>query len=91
MSSREFAEWMAFYVLEPWGWDMENWRSGLVASTFANAYRNPKKHKKPFDVEDFMPKEVEAKPRGVPVEADVLRAKLNMAMMAFGGRMPQGA
>lgn len=95
MSSREFSEWMAFYVLEPWGWQMENWRSALGASVIANVYRNTKKHKKPFEIEDFMPveHEVSKRERGVAVDQDILSAKLNMAMMAFGGRMPgmQGA
>jgi hypothetical protein len=89
MSSREFSEWMAFYLLEPWGWQMDNWRSALVASTMANTARDTKKKKKPFAIEDFMPKEIDIGPRGRAVDQDVLRAKLDAAMLAWGGRKPQ--
>lgn len=56
MSSREFAEWAQFYELEPWGEERADIRSGIVASTIANANRDAKKRKKPFTVEDFMPR-----------------------------------
>jgi len=81
---------MAFYLLEPWGYQMENWRAALVASVVANTARDPKK-KKPFDIEDFIPKEVEVRRLGRSVDQDVLRAKLDLAMLAWGGRKPEGA
>jgi hypothetical protein len=50
-------EWMAFYTLEPFGWQEEEYRAALVASVMANTARNPKKRRKPFAPKDFMRKE----------------------------------
>lgn len=55
ISSRELTEWMAFFSLEPWGTEVEDWRAGLIASTIANVNRDPKKRRKPYEPEDFMP------------------------------------
>jgi len=55
ISSRELSEWMAFFQLEPWGAEVEDWRTGLIASTIANVNRDPKKRRKPYEPEDFMP------------------------------------
>jgi hypothetical protein len=56
MSSLEFAEWMEFGEIEPWGEERADVRAAIVASTVANANRDPKARKKPFTVGDFMPK-----------------------------------
>lgn len=56
IDSRELTEWAAFFGLEPWGTEVEDWRAGMVASTIANTNRDPKKQKKPFEPKDFMPK-----------------------------------
>lgn len=53
IGSDELTEWMVFYQLEPWGDFRADFRSGIVASTFANA--NRAKDSKPFTPEDFMP------------------------------------
>lgn len=29
-------EWQAFFELEPWGCEVENWRMGQIASTMVN-------------------------------------------------------
>lgn len=50
-------EWMAYFGLEPFGWQEEEYRAALVASVIANTARNPKKRKKPFMAADFMRKE----------------------------------
>jgi len=63
IDSRELSEWMAYFSLEPWGTEVEDWRAGLVASTVANVNRDEKKRKKPFEPKDFIPQR--AKP---PVE-----------------------
>lgn len=54
MSSMEFTYWAEFYALEPFGFDAENWRMGMVCSTVANA-AGPKKGGKAWRVEDFVP------------------------------------
>lgn len=56
ISSRELAEWMAFYQLEPWGAETEDWRTGLVASTIANVNRDQKRRRRPYEPQDFMPR-----------------------------------
>jgi len=55
ISAREFAEWMAYYTLEPWGQERGDLRAGIVAATIANANRDAKKRKKPFKPQEFMP------------------------------------
>lgn len=55
ISSRELSEWMAFFSLEPWGAEVEDWRCGMLASVIANASRDPKR-KKPYEPQDFMPR-----------------------------------
>ena len=52
MSSAEFTDWCAYYQLEPWGYDAENWRMGMVCSTVANAAGR----KKPLKPSDFLPR-----------------------------------
>jgi hypothetical protein len=56
MSSREFAEWLAYFELEPFGEERADLRSGIVASTIANVNRDPKRRRRAFRPEDFMPR-----------------------------------
>ena len=51
MTSREFAEWMAYWRIEPWGALQEDHRAGLICSTLCNIHR--KQGQKPFVPEDF--------------------------------------
>jgi hypothetical protein len=55
IDSRELTEWAAYYSLEPWGAEVEDWRAGMIASTIANVNRDPKKQRKPYTPKDFMP------------------------------------
>lgn len=55
ISSRELSEWIAYAQLEPFGEARADLRAGIVASTMANTARDPKKRKKPFEPEEFMP------------------------------------
>lgn len=59
IDSRELSEWIAYFHLEPWGCEVEDWRAGMIASTIANANRDTKKRSKPFTPEDFMPQRIE--------------------------------
>lgn len=56
ISSRELSEWMAYYQLEPWGTEQDDWRAGMIAATIANVNRDPKKRRKPYEPSDFMPR-----------------------------------
>lgn len=53
ISSAEFAEWIAFSRLEPYGPERADLRAGIVAATVANVHRDPKS--KPFAPSAFMP------------------------------------
>ncbi len=56
ISSRELSEWMAFFQMEPWGCEVDDWRFGMLASVIANVNRDPKRQRKPFRPQDFVPK-----------------------------------
>lgn len=91
ISSRELSEWMVYYELEPFGEERADLRAGIVASTVANVNRDPKKQKKPFAAQDFMPKfegggrgSADGSPQGPGWER--LLAKVKRLNAAFGGR-----
>lgn len=46
---------MAYFQLEPWGTETEDLRTGIVASTIANANRDPKHRPQPYKPSDFVP------------------------------------
>lgn len=50
VDSAEFAEWIAYYDLEPFGYDRHDVGHAIVASTIANVF-SKRRHK----VVDFMP------------------------------------
>ena len=53
LNSREFAEWLAYYNLEPWGEERADLRAGIIAATVANAA--PGRRGRTFQPKDFMP------------------------------------
>lgn len=53
MDSREFATWMAYYAIAPWGDVRADLRAGIVAATVANS--NPYRKGRNARVEEFMP------------------------------------
>jgi hypothetical protein len=57
--SRLLMEWMAFYGLEPFGYEADFQGHALTASVIAEVNRNTKKRKEPFTIKDFMPVERE--------------------------------
>lgn len=78
ISSRQFAEWMAYSRLEPWDEERADLRSGIVAATIANANRG--KSGKAFTPQQFMPQYEEE------TEEDAQARLVTQAMMAFGGK-----
>lgn len=54
ISSRELAEWRAYYTMEPFGEDRADLRAGIIASTTANVFR--KSGTQPYKAQDFLPK-----------------------------------
>lgn len=55
VDSPEFAEWMAYSMIEPFGPDREDERAGMIAALIANVNRDPKLRPEPYDVDDFFP------------------------------------
>ena len=53
ISSAQYAEWLAYSKLEPWGEERDDLRMGIVASTIANVNRG--KGQKAFTPDQFMP------------------------------------
>lgn len=54
MSAAEFASWIAYYRLDPWGESRADLRAGIIASTTANCHAT--KRGVEFKPSDFMPK-----------------------------------
>lgn len=83
VSSLEFAEYWAFYSLEPFGEERADLRTGILGSTIANANRDPKKQSAPFTPDQFMPRfeqqldDEEELPDGAELAAKV-RATMEM-------------
>jgi hypothetical protein len=84
MSSREFAEWVQYYQLEPFGEPRADLRSGIVASTVANSARDPKKKPTPFKPDDFMIQFEQKQER--QKDWRTMLAQVEMINKAFGGR-----
>ena len=82
VSSREFAEWLAYERVEP---DLElrvDFGFALLASILVNSNRDPKKRNKPYGVEDFLPKwDHEDKP------ARPSKTELKVKLQQFAGLM----
>lgn len=78
MTSLQYAEWIAYSRLEPWGEDRDDLRMGIVASVIANSNRG--KGQKPFKPQDFMP---DFEPVSEEAQIEQMIAK---ARKALGGR-----
>ena len=75
---------MLYYQVEPWGEERADYRAGIVASTYANVHRNPKKRTKAYEPGDFMPV-FAAKDTREKSAADMLKI-VEMINAAYGGR-----
>ena len=73
---------MAFYELEPFGWQADFMGHAQTATVVANAHRDP--DTTPFKVEDFMPREPEAQ------TADQMKQVAMMFTAALGGKIGKG-
>lgn len=68
MSYAEYREWQVFYEVEPWGCEMDDMRTAIVARTVANGLRGA--DTPPFSLADFMP--TRKAPVDEPVDEPVL-------------------
>ncbi|MCC6797714.1 MAG: DUF4035 domain-containing protein [Candidatus Hydrogenedentes bacterium] len=53
LDSQEFALWMAYYAIQPWGEQRGDLRNAIVAATVANS--NPYRKGRNARVDEFMP------------------------------------
>jgi hypothetical protein len=75
MPAQTWMAWEQFLEYEHVGGAWDDWRAGMIASTIANANRDPKKRKKPFAPQDFIPKHTSPPRAATPQElAEKLRA-----------------
>lgn len=56
MPASELTEWMAFYRLEPFGVERDNYHAGLIASLLYNVHRGKKNS--PMSPDDFMLRDI---------------------------------
>lgn len=88
IGSREFTEWMAFYSVEPFGPERLDLAAGIIAASYYETKRDPKKRSKPFTFKDFIPRyawedEAESAPE---VPQEVLTEKIMGLFRSFGGK-----
>ena len=82
IGSREFQEWRAYSLLEPFGPPADYWRAALVASTMYNMWRGKKG--KAMSITDFMP-DTDPGPKGKTQAQH--EAEMDAAMAMLGGTM----
>ena len=75
---------MAYAGLEPFGEERADLRAGIVASTVANAARDPKTQREPFTPYEFMPKYETTEPTEQTPEQ--MLSIVEMLNAAFGGQ-----
>lgn len=74
---------MAYYRLEPFGQDMDNWRMGTIAATLVNV-NGGKKGKEPAKPSDFIP---QARPKKPDAEGFDPKQFMDSMKAAFGKRI----
>ncbi len=84
ISSREFAEWVAYDRISPFGPERDDLRMGILASLIANVNRDAKKHPKPYKPADFIPEF--AKGEKPPQTTEDHLKIIEMMNAAFGGK-----
>lgn len=76
MSAAEFAEWKAFFRLEPWGEKRADARAALLAMVMANLWRGP--DSEPANMETFMLPTAEQTEEELEEEAELYEQHLAM-------------
>lgn len=91
ISSREYAEWVAFSRLEPFGFEAEFLGHAQTAQVIANVNRG--KDSDPLEVSDFMPKlprlAEEREAEDEPQSVDQLKQVAYMLTIALGGSVKE--
>lgn len=74
MSSREFTHWRAYYALEPFGFEIDNFRMGQICSAVVNVAPRGK-HAKAVTPSMFYPTSKDSRAGLTPEQAEHLRKK----------------
>lgn len=80
MDAREFAEWMAFYSIEPWGLNLVEEQLAFLCARLANMFAG--KTAKRAQMEDFL--RYRPKP---PQSNEEMKAIAKAITLAFGGEI----
>lgn len=98
MTSQEFTEWRAYSRVEPFGWEIENWRSAMIASAICNTIRASAPRGKgsrtptPLTPRDFYPPMVTPEPQLTSSQREYLKRKHGERRNGRRGlRRPDGA
>ena len=85
MSAGELQGWWSYYNVEPWGYDMENTRAGVVAASAFNS-RRTKKSQAVIKPDDFFrkPDAPAASPQKMRQTMEVLMANINAKQVDNG-------
>jgi len=88
ISSREFAEWLAYDRFDPIGGLRDDARAGIIAATIANCNRG--KGQRAFTAADFMP-EYEGNAMTRKQTPDEIQARFRLFAEAHNARLKGGA
>jgi hypothetical protein len=90
IDSYEFAEWLAFAEMEPFGAPFDDLRAGTIASAIYNVNRDFKARPEPFGALDFMPWAQDGEtPVDEPIELDDDKAQSDLIRAAIFGVRPE--
>ena len=86
ISASEFAEWMAFYQIEPFGEDRHDLRHGILCSVIAGLFASKGNAPKP---EDFIPRFDEERGSDKVANPDALKMVLHSMKVLPSGSWQQ--
>ena len=87
IDSAEFAEWMAYSQIEPFGPEREDQRFGVLAALIANVNRDSKTKPEPFTVDEFFPRYEDLLAQLNPADAGPPPDKLQSKLTAWAAVM----
>ena len=85
IDAHEFAEWMAYMTLEPFGPNRDDLRAGTVAAMIANVNRDSRKRSEPFVPGDFFPEIAEKVTEAEAPAPATLESKLTAWARSMAG------
>lgn len=86
LSSREFAEILAWSRVEPWAFEPEAYWGAAQLCLLANLHRDPEKKPEPYEIRDFWPSAERAEETE---EAPDLGDKLRWLAQVSGRKVPE--